>query len=314
MAAASEAAVPMAGPAEPNHGLRILLIWLPLALIADLVIWFVWGPHLPPGDMSSSATGQQFAIKVMAVMAAPVMAFVLIYAGYAMITWRTRDGDEEDGPPIEGNARVQFSWFVITTAVVLSLFVFGTVELVSANGAGAGEGPSPIWKPDGKPLVVQVIAQQWLFTYRYPQFGGFETTQLMLPVGQSVQFDVTSLDVIHSFWAYQLGVKADANPQVNNVAYTKTEHPGQVTVRCAELCGLWHGAMFDYGHVVSVAAFRSWAQATRVKMAKITRTLPAYAPVYYPNEIKGLAKFYYQAGLPGAGGGYYGPQYYPNEP
>ena len=314
MAAASEAAVPMAGPAEPNHGLRILLIWLPLALIADLVIWFVWGPHLPPGDMSSSAAGQQFAIKVMAVMAAPVMAFVLIYAGYAMITWRTRDGDEEDGPPIEGNARVQFSWFVITTAVVLSLFVFGTVELVSANGAGAGEGPSPIWKPDGKPLVVQVIAQQWLFTYRYPQFGGFETTQLMLPVGQSVQFDVTSLDVIHSFWAYQLGVKADANPQVNNVAYTKTEHTGQVTVRCAELCGLWHGAMFDYGHVVSVAAFQSWAHATRIKMAKITKTLPAYALIYTPNEIKGLAKFYYQAGLPGAGGGYYGPQYYPNEP
>ena len=314
MAAASEAAVPMAGPAEPNHGLRILLIWLPLALIADLVIWFVWGPHLPPGDMSSSAAGQQFAIKVMAVMAAPVMAFVLIYAGYAMITWRTRDGDEEDGPPIEGNARVQFSWFVITTAVVLSLFVFGTVELVSANGAGAGEGPSPIWKPDGKPLVVQVIAQQWLFTYRYPQFGGFETTQLMLPVGQSVQFDVTSLDVIHSFWAYQLGVKADANPQVNNVAYTTAEHTGGVTVRCAELCGLWHGAMFDYGHVVSVAAFQSWAHATRIKMAKITKTLPAYALIYTPNEIKGLAKFYYQAGLPGAGGGYYGPQYYPNEP
>jgi cytochrome c oxidase subunit 2 len=314
MAAASEAAGPMAGPVEPNHGLRIFLIWLPLALIADLVIWFVLGPHLPPGDMSSSAAGQQFAIRVMAVMAAPVMAFVLVYSGYAMITWRTRDGDAEDGAPIEGNARVQFSWIAITTAIVLSLFVFGTVELVSANGAGAGQGPSPIWKPDGKPLVVQVIAQQWLFTYRYPQFDGFETTQLILPVGQNIQFNVTSLDVIHSFWAYQLGVKADANPQVNNVAYTKTEHTGQVTVRCAELCGLWHGAMFDYGHVVSVAAFQSWAHATRIKMAKITKTLPAYALIYTPNEINGLAKFYYQAGLPGAGGGYYGPQYYPNEP
>jgi cytochrome c oxidase subunit 2 len=205
---------------------------------------------------------------------------------------------------------------LITTAIVLSLFAFGTVELVTTNaaGAGAGEGPSPIWKPDGKPLVVQVIAQQWLFTYRYPQYGGFETTQLMLPVGQDIQFNVTSLDVIHSFWAYQLGVKADANPQVNNVAYTTTEHAGEVTVRCAELCGLWHGAMFDYGHVVSVAAFQSWAKTTRATMAKITKTLPAYATVYYPNEIKGLAKFYYEAGLPGAGGGFYGPQYYPNEP
>jgi cytochrome c oxidase subunit II len=314
MAAAPEAAAPAAGRAGPNHGLRLLLLWLLLALIADLAIWFVWGPHLPPGDLSNTAASQQGDIKVMAVMAAPVLLAVLVYSGYAMMTWRTRAGDEKDGPPIEGNTRVQTSWIVITTVIVLALFGFGTYQLIAPAGAGAGEGPAPIWKPGGSPLVVQVIAQQWLFTYRYPQYGGFETTQLMLPVGQSVQFNVTSLDVIHSFWAYQLGVKADANPQVNNVAYTTPEHTGQVTVRCAELCGLWHGAMFDYGHVVSVDAFQSWARATRVKMAKITRTLPAYALIYYPNEIKGLAKFYYEAGLPGAGGGFYGNQYYPNEP
>ena len=314
MAAAQQAAAPAAGPAEPNHGLRIFLIWLPLALAADLLIWFVWGPHLPPGDMSSSAANQQFDIRVMSVMAAPVVLAVLVYSGYSLVAWRTRDGDEEDGPAIEGNSKIQFSWIAVTSVIVLSLFVFGTVELVSTNGAGAGEGPSPIWKPDGRPLVVQVIAQQWLFTYRYPQYGGFETTDLVLPVGQDVQFNVTSLDVIHSFWAYQLGVKADANPQVNNVAYTTTEHTGGVTVRCAELCGLWHGAMFDYGQVVSVAAFQSWAHATEARMAKITRTLPRYALVYYPNEIAGLAKFYYEADLPGAGGGFYGNQYYPNEP
>ena len=84
----------------------------------------------------------------------------------------------------------------------------------------------------GKPLVVQVIGQQWKFTYRYPQFGGFETTQLVLPDNQWVQFHVTSLDVIHSFWAYQLGVKADANPGVNNVAYTKPTHSRRSS-RCA---------------------------------------------------------------------------------
>ena len=69
MAAATDAgpgqAAP-AAPAGPNHGLRIFLLWLPLAVIADLVIWFVWGPHLPPGAMSSTASGQQFDIKVLA--------------------------------------------------------------------------------------------------------------------------------------------------------------------------------------------------------------------------------------------------------
>ena len=61
-------------------------------------------------------------------------------------------------------------------------------------------------------LPVQVIAQQWAFTYRYPTYGGVETPHLELPVDRNVELHVTSLDVIHSFWAHELGVKADANP------------------------------------------------------------------------------------------------------
>jgi len=80
-----------------------------------------------------------------------------------------------------------------------------------------------------------VIAQQWTFTYRYPQFGGMESVDLYLPINAPVEFHVTSLDVIHSFWAYQLGVKADANPLVDNVAYTTPEQLGTVTVRWHEL-------------------------------------------------------------------------------
>jgi cytochrome c oxidase subunit 2 len=295
---------------EPNHGLRIFLIWLPVALAADLIIWFVWGPHMPPGDLSSTAASQQNDINVMAIMAAPVMAFVLVYAGYALIVWRHREGDDEDGPPIHGNTRISATWIGVTSAIVLGLFVFGTVELVVPAGAGAGEGNTPIWQPGGgTPLQVQVIAQQWRFTYRYPQFGGFETTSLVLPVGQNVQFNVTSLDVIHSFWPYQLGVKADANPGVNNVAYTEPQHTGSFTVRCAELCGIWHADMTTAGQVMSVSAFKAWAAATRVQLAALTRILPPYALTYDPNAVPQLGKAFHQAGLSGAGGNYYGPQY-----
>jgi cytochrome c oxidase subunit II len=308
MAAAADTAPPAAAPAEPNHGLRIFIPWLVASLIAEWVIWFVWGPHLPPGTMSSAASNQQFDIKVMAVMAAPVMVFVLVYFGYALIVWRQREGDEEDGPPLQGHTRVQATWITVTSVIVLGLFVFGTVELVNANGAGAGEGPSPIWKPNGSPLQVQVIGQQWRFTYRYPQFGGFETTELVLPVNQWVEFHVTSLDVIHSFWPYQLGVKADANPGVDNIAYTAPEHSGRFTVRCAELCGLWHGAMFDYGRVLPQSQFQSWAASTRAQEDSITKLLPPYATTYDPTAISQLGKVLVQLGLTGAGGGYYSPQ------
>jgi cytochrome c oxidase subunit II len=308
MTAPEQAPSPAAAGDGPRHGLRIFIMWLVTSVIADLVIWFVWGPHLPPGRMSTSAANQQFDIRVMAVMAAPVMLLVLIYFGYALVVWRQREGDEEDGPPLHGHRRVQATWITATTAIVLSLFAFGTLELINAYGAGAGEGPSPIWKPGGTVLQVQVIAQQWRFTYRYPQLGGFETTELRLPVGQNVQFNVTSLDVIHSFWAYQLGVKADANPGVNNVAFTKPLHVGQVTVRCSELCGLWHGAMFNYGQVMSVAGFQSWASATRAHLAKITAILPPYATTYDPTVIPNINKAMAKAGITGANGYYYPPQ------
>jgi cytochrome c oxidase subunit 2 len=65
--------------------------------------------------------------------------------------------------------------------------------------------------------------------------------------------------VIHSFWAYELGVKADANPGVDNVAYVQTKGPETFHVRCAELCGLWHAYMFNNGRVVDAAQFHAWA-------------------------------------------------------
>jgi cytochrome c oxidase subunit II len=305
---------PTAAPAtEPRHGLRIAAIWLPLAIIADVLIWTVWRPHLPPGRMSVEAQGQQFDIAVMAMLCAPVLLFVWAYFAYALITWRRREGDDEDGPPIHGNTKVQATWITATAVIVLSLFVFGTVELIVPAGAGAGEGPSPIWKPSGSNfLQVQAIGQQWTWTYRFPQFGGMETTQLLLPKGQEVEIHVTSLDVIHSFWSYELGVKADANPGVDNVAYFKPQQFGSFSVRCNELCGIWHGAMFNYGHVVSPAAFQAWARGIQAKEQRdgVLAALPPYALTYDPTVIPQLGKDLVKvAGITGANGYYYpGPQ------
>ena len=106
------------------------------------------------------------------------------------------------------------------------------------------------------------------------------------------EFNVTSLDVIHSFWAYQLGVKADANPDYNNVAYTTPQQLGSFTVRCDELCGLWHGAMYNSGAVVTPQQFESWARLTEFRLRKNTKLLPPYALTYTPDAN-------------GADGGYY---------
>ncbi len=309
--------------AEPRHGLRIFLIWIVLALAADLVIWFVWYPHLPPGAMSDAAKSQQFDIAVLAVTGAPVMLFVFVYFGYALVVWRARPGDDGDGPAIHGNTRIQVGWIIATTVIVLWAFAFGTYQLVQPGGAGGGQGPAPIWPLSGVQtaswtpgssdmLQVQVIAQQWQFTYRYPQFGGMQSTTLYLPKDMPVQFHVTSLDVIHSFWAYKLGVKADANPGVDNVAYVKPLQLGGFEVRCNELCGIWHGAMYNSGQVVTPAAFDRWATGVQSKEQSdgLLAAMPAFALTYDPTVIPQLGRDIVKiAGITGANGYYYqGPQ------
>jgi cytochrome c oxidase subunit 2 len=286
--------VPTSTP-ETRHWWRLIAIWVVLSAIGDPLFYFLAGPHIPPGAMTNTAQGAQFDFNVLFVIALPVLLAVWIYMVYAVVMWRASRGGPEPvgGPAARGHYGIQLGWILTTTVIVLFLFGFGTYELVQPGGAGGGEGSSPIWTPTSKTVLpIQVIGQQWKFTYRYPTFGGFETDELVVPNDTTIEFNVTSLDVIHSFWAYQLGVKADANPDYNNVAYTTTQQLGSFIVRCAELCGIWHGAMYNSGEVVTPQQFEGWAKLTEAKLSRNTKLLPPYALTYTPDAN-------------GADGGYY---------
>jgi cytochrome c oxidase subunit 2 len=281
---------------EPRHLVRIGLIWFVLSIVLDPLFYFFVGPHVPPGAMTSTAADNQFDFNILFLIALPVVVGVWTYLAYSIFMWRSsREGVPEPigGEQARGHGRIQTIWISATTVIVLGLATFGTISLIVGHGAGGGEGPNPVWKPNSAGVLpIQVIGQQWKFTYRYPTFGGFETSQLMVPNNTTVAFHVTSLDVIHSFWAYQLSIKADANPQVDNVAYTTTNHTGAVTIRCSELCGLWHGAMYNYGRVVSQAKFEQWALAAEKSSAANTKFLPAFAWTYVPDANGADGGFY----------------------
>jgi cytochrome c oxidase subunit II len=247
---------------------------------------FLLGPDLPPGHGSEQASGHVTDNTVLLAMATPVLLLVTIYLIYAVFAFRQPAGGVLEGPAVRGHQGLQTAWIVITSVLVLSLAGYGTVRLLADNGAGSGSGPKPLTVPAGKKLPVQVIAQQWAFTYRYPTYGGVETTHLELPVNQMVELHVTSLDVIHSFWAYQLGVKADANPDVDNIAFVKPTKIQTFEVHCAELCGIWHGGMFDHGHVVSAADFETWIHEEQKVFAPATKVLPKYSKTYLPEPTR----------------------------
>jgi cytochrome c oxidase subunit 2 len=270
---------------EPNHARRFGAIWIVVSLIATPLVIFLLGPILPPGNGSRQASGHVTDNTVLLAMATPVLLLVLTYLIYATICFRQPRGGALEGPAVRGNSRVQTTWIVVTSALVLSLAVYGTWRL-EEDGAGSGAGASPLVTPSGPKLPVQVIAQQWQFTYRYPTYGGVETPHLVLPVNKTIELHVTSLDVIHSFWAYQLGVKADANPNVDNVVFVEPTKLQTFEVRCAELCGIWHGEMFDHGQVVSQTAFHTWIHQQQVAFAPATKVLPPYSKTYLPEPTR----------------------------
>src|SRR3984893_5977604 len=198
---------------EPNHLRRFATIWLIATVIATPLAVILLGPILPPGNGSEQASGKVTDNTLLLAMATPVLLLVVLYLLYAVIYFRQPKGGALEGPAIRGDSGVQTTWIVVTSLLVLTLAVYGTVRLLADNGAGSGGGPAPLAAPKGSKLPVQVIAQEWYFTCRYPTYGGVETPPLVLPEGQTVELHVTSLDVIHSFCAYQLCVKADATPQ-----------------------------------------------------------------------------------------------------
>jgi cytochrome c oxidase subunit II len=283
MTSGPTAAAPGAA-AGPNHGRRVLVAWVVLSVVATPLVAAFLGPAIPPGNGSTQASEQVFDNTWMVSVITPVICLLVVFFAYALTRFRLERGGDAvlDGPPLRSDARIQVLWIVATSVIVLFFAGFGTFELLQ-NGAGGGQGPSPVAIPGGPKLEVQVIAQQWQFTYRYPTFGGMESNQLVLPENTDVALHVTSLDAVHSFWAYELGVKADASPGVDNVAFVKTKGPRTFHVRCAELCGLWHGYMFNNGRVVTAAGFRSWAAGAKKTYAPIAKYMPKYAHTYLPD-------------------------------
>ena len=274
---------PATAAGQPNHGRRVIVAWLVLSAIATPLVAILLGPALPPGHASQQASEQVTANTVMTSLVTPVICLLLVFFAYALIQFRTaRGGALVDGPPLRNDNTIQVLWVVVTSVAVLFLAGFGTYELLQ-NGSGGGQGPNPIAVPSGTKLQVQVIAQQWEFTYRYPSFGGLETSQLVLPENTEIELHVTSLDVVHAFWAYELGIKADANPGNDNIAFLKTKGPDTFHVRCAELCGLWHGYMFSNGRVVTASQFAAWVKQQQQVFASVEQYMPRYATRYFPD-------------------------------
>ena len=178
---------------------------------------------------------------------------------WAMIAYRRRKG--ETGMPVQlrYNMPIETLFTVVPFIITVGFFAF-TAKTMTA-----------IEQPNHATRVVQVIGKQWSWDFNYTndntydsgiqyQDGPKSKTEATLPTlylekDVPVEIDLTSRDVIHSFWVIDFLYKKDMFPgRVNRIYFTPTE-AGTFAGKCAELCGEFHSAMLFNVKVVDTAAY-----------------------------------------------------------
>lgn len=163
---------------------------------------------------------------------------------------RQHDG-EVDLRPVNGRPWILWGGVIIPLIILLAVLFFNLRSLTA------------LASPAAAPLTVEVIGHRWWWEVRYPDEGIVTANEIRIPAGRRVQVNLTSLDVIHSFWVPQLGGKMDLNPGEINSTWLQADERGVYRGICAEFCGLQHARMQFLVVVESEEAFDAWLARER---------------------------------------------------
>ncbi|HET8556674.1 MAG TPA: cytochrome c oxidase subunit II [Gaiellaceae bacterium] len=200
---------------------------------------------LPP-DASREAGRIDFVFWFVIAICIGIFAIVVAVLVYAVIRFRAQEDDHEDGPPIHGHTGLEIGWTAIPFVLVTAIAIVSAIVL-SRNDAEAGN-----------TLHINVTAQQYAWTFAYPDANNATSPVLRLPKGRSIELDMRSLDVIHAFFVPEFRTNEDLVPGlVTNVHITPTR-VGTFPLICNELCGLGHSLMRTQAIVMKPSAFDAW--------------------------------------------------------
>ena len=139
--------------------------------------------------------------------------------------------------------------------------------LIVSFGFTLGTLHATVRPPRDPAATVRIIGHRWWWEVRYVDRDPTKTiitaNEIHVPVGQPVRLELTSADVIHSFWVPQLAGKTDVIPGVTNVAWLQADSAGVYRGACTEYCGLQHANMSPIVVAESPVAFQTWEAGQR---------------------------------------------------
>jgi cytochrome c oxidase subunit 2 len=271
--------IPRALPRSPASRRRVLGAALSAALLALLA---TAGPALagvatPDSDASPNARDIATLYKITLYIG--IVVFVVVEATliWSLVRHRARRGAPE-AVQVRGNTPLELGW---TLAAALILVVIASVTFIYLSGIKnpAPSGPSGIQasnsqfaaidqpsapRSGGRTLDIKVNGQQYVWRYIYPgKQPVFSYYEMVVPTNTTVTLDITSSDVIHSWWIPRLGPKADAVPGYTNHSWFKIKKAGVYHGQCAELCGEGHADMLGQVRAVSPSEYEAFVRRQR---------------------------------------------------
>jgi cytochrome c oxidase subunit 2 len=243
-----------------------VLLCLPVAVVLGVAggagpAWA--GALIPERGGSPNADRIASLYTVVLVIAGVVFAGVVVALAFMLI--RYRESRSPVAAQIHGNTRLEIAWTAAAAVLIVFIAGFSLTKLSAidnpdraaaspaAVAAGLGRGPH------GQ-LHIQVVGRQYVWMFKYPN-GAFSYEELVAPVGVTVDLDIVSVDVAHSWWIPKLGGKFDAIPGYTNHTWFRIppKLAGQTfTGQCAELCGRNHADMTARVRAVPPAAYVRW--------------------------------------------------------
>jgi cytochrome c oxidase subunit II len=178
-----------------------------------------------------------------------VAVFVVVAAMLIKATMSGRGSDAE------GVDRTEVPWgerFIAIAGVFVPVLILGGVYLFSLKQMDALASGS-----DGAELKIEVVGRDWWWEVRYPN-GAVTANEIHIPVGEPVEVELTTADVIHSFWVPRLQVKTDQIPGETTRTWLEADEPGIYRGQCAEFCGLQHANMVFYVEAEPLEEFEAW--------------------------------------------------------
>lgn len=171
---------------------------------------------------------------------------VLVAAVYFVLRYRRR-GQPTPTPRIGVPVPIEVAWIGFLLTLFIVWWVIGFRLFVR------------IETPPPDAMEVYVTGKQWMWKFAYPD-GRSSIAVLTVPAGRPVRLNLTSRDVIHSFFVPEFRIKKDALPGRYTTAWFEAKRPGTYQIFCTEYCGVSHSNM--WGTVVALAPddYEAWLE------------------------------------------------------